>query len=95
MRRLLVENFHDGLIYLRILGRANQLGTILGSNALVVHFGRNGGQLYWVRHNDGEEVGLQRVAVDVELRNERIGAVQVLDLLERNILALSEFHDVL
>lgn len=52
-------------------------------------------ELGGVGHDDADQVVLQRLAVDVQLRDKGVQAVDVLDLLECDILALCELHDVL
>lgn len=48
-----------------------------------------------VEDDDGEEVRFEAVAVDEELLDEGVGGVDVLDLFERYVFALGEFHYVL
>ena len=74
----------DGLVQPR---RRGGLAQHLG------HLGRGGGgggpsgDLFGVRHCDGDEVGLERVAVHKQLREQRAAQQHRLDLLRGDVLA--------
>jgi len=89
------ENAENVRSDLWVLACSGKRRSIIGSNLLPGDGGSNGSQLNGIRNDDGDEVRLQAISVDIELRDDRVSVVQVFNLLEGHIFALCEFHDIL
>ena len=93
--RLLVEGLEDLIFDLGIGSSLVQRSRVRGGDFGAPRAARKRSELDRIREDKAHEVRLQRVAVHVELRDDRARAVQALDALERDVLALRELHDVL
>ena len=93
--RLGVQRMLNGFLDFRIRTSLPQLLNVIWVDAhmggLVDEFGEG----WEFRDQDTQKMVLQRVSMYVELLDQWVRGIGVFNLLERNIFALRELHDVL
>lgn len=92
---LLLELGQERCDDLRVLRGLTERREVVGRDRLSSNAGDERRELYGVRDRNADKVRLERVAVDVELRYKGAATVNALDVLEGDVLSLSQFHDVL
>lgn len=86
---------HDIIVDPGILSRLDKCRDVLWCYTGSSYVGDDTSKKHRLRDNDCYKVRLEGVAMKEKLSNERRSGIAILDMFERDIFALSEFHDIL